>query len=245
MDTLGLAIVLLAGTLLVVLSRTRAATAPRLRIIPGLGRLFRGVGLSVEDGTRILVALGAGNLLSTNAASALAGLGALRQISRKSSVSDQPPVAVAGDASLALLAQDTLQAGYQAVGAAPYYQPTAGRLAGLSAFSSAAATIPILNDESVSTAALVGHFGLEAALLADAAERSHVTLVGASTDAASQAVLFASASETLIGEELFATPAYLGGGRLETASLAVEDIFRWLIVAALLVGAALRVFGVL
>jgi hypothetical protein len=175
----------------------------------------------------------------------LAGLGLLKEIAQKASVSDRPPVAVAGDAALALLAQDTLHTGYRAIGAADYFQPRTGRLAGLTPFSSAAATMPMLEQDAVSAAALFGHFGVEAGLVADAAERADALLIGATGDPAGQSVLYATASEALIGEELFAAPAYIAGGPVHSSSLVVQDILRWLIIAGLLLGAGLKVLGVI
>jgi len=243
MDLLGVGIAVLSALLLVVLGRIRRASAARLRLIPGLTRLYRAFGLSVEDGTRLLVALGGQSLLTRNGSSALAGLGLLREVSQKASVSDRPPLAVAGESALALLAQDTLHAGYRAIGAAEFYQPVTGRLAGLTPFSAAAATMPMLDDEQVSVAALIGHFGVEAALLADAAERSNVLLIGATGDPAAQSVLYATAAESLIGEELFAAPAYFANRPMPAASLAVQDILRWVIIVGLLLGAVLKVSG--
>ena len=150
---------------------------------------------------------------------------------------------MAGEAPLALLAQDTLQAGYEAAGAGEYYVPNTGRVVGLTPFSAAAGTLPIFHDESVSAAVFVGHFGVEAALLADAAERENTLVVGSSDDLAAQAVRYASAPETLIGEELFAASAYLGANPSQTASLAVQDILRWIIILALVVGAGLKLAG--
>ena len=154
-------------------------------------------------------------------------------------------LAAAGEASLAILAQDSLAAGYAAVGAAEYFQPSTGRLTGMTPFSAAAGIMPILGDEQVSAAALVGHFGLEAALVSDAAERANTVLIGASDDPAAQAALYASASDALIGEEMFASPAYLGAGPAHVASLAVQDILRWLVIAALLAGTAFKLFGLI
>lgn len=242
-DPIGLSVVILSTLLLVVLTRLKRKSIPRLRTIAGLTRLYRAFGLSVEDGSRLLVALGGGGLLGGHAAAGLAGLGLVREVSEKASASDQPPFAVAGDAGLALLAQDSLQAGYRAIGAGEYYQATSGRLAGLTPFSSAAATVGMLSDESVSSAALVGHFGVEAALLAEAADRSAVVLVGSSSDPAAQAAMYATASETLIGEEMFAAAAYFGGRPTFVAGLTVEDILRWVIVIGLAAGAALKVVG--
>lgn len=245
MDLIALGLVGLCAVLLLVFSLISRRSPPKLRVIPQLVRLYRAVGLSVEDGTRLLVALGRSSLLTPRGGAPLAGLGMLRHLAERTSLSDRPPLAIAGEPSLALLAQDTLEAGYQAAGAGELYQPTSGRLTGMTAFSAAAGAMTAFRDESVSTAVLVGDFGPEAALLADAAERENAFMLGASSDLASQAVLFASAQEPLIGEELFAAGAYLGGGPSHAASLAVQDILRWLLILALVAGAALKFLGLI
>jgi hypothetical protein len=87
---------------------------------------------------------------------------------------------------------------------------------------------------------MIGHFGPEVALLTDAAERENVTLIGASDNLAGQAVLFANTQDALIGEELFSVGAYLGAGASHAASITVQDILRWIIIIALLVGAVFK-----
>ncbi len=245
MDLIGLGLVVVVALILLALSLIQRKSPPTLRIIPQLTKLSRAVDLSVEDGTRLFIALGRTSLLTSRAAAPLAGLGLLRRIAERTSLSDSPPVAVGGEASLALLAQDTLQAGYQSMGADDLYQPISGRLSGMTPFSAAAGAMPILRDENVSASILVGDFGVEAALLADAAERQNAYLLGASSDLSSQAALFASAQEPLIGEELFAANAYLDSDASRSASLTVQDILRWLIVLALLAGAVLKIAGLI
>jgi hypothetical protein len=242
-NLLGLVVIGVSAALLLLFITLRRKSAPRLRVISAMTRLYRAIGLSVEDGTRLLVGLGNTSLLTGNAGAPLAGLSLLRSLAERTSLSDRPPVAVAGEAPLALLAQDTLESGYESAGAGEYYQPTAGRLAGLTPFSAAAGTMPIIADENVSAALFLGHFGVEAGLLADAADRNNALAVGASDDLAGQAIWFASAPETLIGEELFAASAYIGGSPAQTASLTVQDVLRWLIIAALIVGAGLKLLG--
>ncbi len=245
MDFPGLIVVVLTAALLPIFYKLARRGFPKLRAIPALTRLYRAVGLSVEDGTRLLISLGNTSLLTKYGASALAGLEVLRDATRQTSASDRPPVAVAGEASLAFLAQDTLRSGFRAAGAAELFQPVSGRLAGMTPFSSMAGTLPILSDEHVSAAALIGHFGAEAAVLAEAAVRDGVVLVGASDDPAAQAALFASASEALIGEDVYAGAAYLGGQAPHMASLAVQDILRWLIIIGILAGAGLKILGLI
>jgi hypothetical protein len=94
--------------------------------------------------------------------------------------------------------------------------------------------------ENVSVNILVGHFGPEVALIADASERDNATIIGASDNIAGQAVLFANTQDALIGEELFSTGAYLGAGASHAASLTVQDILRWLVILALLGGAVAK-----
>ena len=243
MNLAGLGLIVFAAVLLFLLSLLQRKTAPTLRLLPALTRLYRAVGLSVEDGTRLLVGLGGPGLLTRNGASSLAGLAMLRHLTERTSLSDRPPVAVTAEPALALLAQDSLEAGYQGAGAGEYYQPTTGRVTGMTPFSAAAGTLPILTDENVSASVLVGHFGLEAALVAEAAERENTFLLGTSDDPAVQSALYASASEVLIGEELFAPGAYLGAGASHSASLTVQDILRFIIIVALLAGAGLKLFG--
>ncbi len=245
MNLIGLGLIGLAAILLLGLSFIRRSATPKLRLIPALARLYHLVGLSVEDGTRLFVGLGRASLLTPRGAAPLAGLAMLRHLAERTSQSDRPPIAGAGEPSLAMLAQDTLQAGYQAAGAGELYQPTSGRLLGMTPFSAAAGGMPLMRSETVSTSLLVGDFGAEAALLAESAERENVVTVGGTGDLTGQAALFASAGEALIGEELFAAGAYLGAGPSHTASLTVQDVLRWLLVIGLLGGALLKLAGMI
>ncbi len=245
MTIIELIILAVSAFLLLVITLSKRKSPAKLREIPALSQLHRLLGLSVEDGTRLHISLGSGSLLDMRGGSALAGLAMLRHIAERTSVSDKPPIASAGDPVLGLLSQDTLQAGYQAAGAAELYAPTTGRVTGLSPFGYAAGAMNISQDEDVSVNILIGHFGPEAALLTEASERESVTVVGASDNLAGQAVLFANTQDALIGEELFSTGAYLGAGASHLASLTVQDILRWLVILALLGGAVAKILGVI
>src|SRR5512143_2603682 len=161
MNLVGLALIVLAAILLVGLSTLYRKSLPKWRAIPALTRLYRAIGLSVEDGTRLLIGLGNTSLLTGNAGAPLSGLAMLRRLAERTSLSDRPPVAVAGEAPLALLAQDTLESGYREAGAAEFYQPTTGRVAGLTPFSATAGTMPMLRDERVSAAVFMGHYSID------------------------------------------------------------------------------------
>jgi hypothetical protein len=237
-------LLVLTVILFLVFTFLRRKSPASFRSIEAYERLNRSVGLAVEDGTRLHISLGRGNLFTARGGSALAGLAMLRRLAERTSVSDRPPVVTSGDASLAILSQDTLQSGYRAAGAEEQYRFSTGRLTGLTPFSYVAGAIPTIHDENVSTNVILGDLGSESALLAEASDRENTNLIAASDNLSAQSVFYASAQEPLIGEELFAAGAYVGAGAAHDASLNVQDLLRWLIILILIIGAGLKVLGV-
>ena len=242
---ISLGIVILAAVLMAVLALLQGRFPLHVRKISAFARVRRAVSLVVEDGTRLHVSLGHGNLLTQLGAAAFAGLSLLRRLGEITSLSDRPPVATAGDSVLTLVAQDTLRAAHEAVALEQPFDMNTGRLAGLTPFSYAAGVLPTIRDEAVSTNVLIGNFGLEVGLLTEAADRQNATVIAASDNLPAQAVLYATSSDPIIGEELFAAGAYVQSGPMHIASLLVQDILRWLIIIGILVGVLLKVLGLL
>lgn len=240
---IGLGILTIAALLLLVLTVWRRRSPATFRSIGAYDRLNREVGLAVENGTRLHISLGRGNLFTSRGGSALAALAMLRRIAERTSVSDRPPIVTSGDAALTILSQDTSQSGYRAAGAEEQFRVTAGRVTGLSPFSYAAGTIPVTRDENVSANILIGDLGAESALATEAADRQDASLIAASDNLSAQSIFFAAAQEPLIGEELFASGAYVGAGASHEASVQVQDVLRWLLILVMLGGAALKLLG--
>jgi hypothetical protein len=242
---LGLAVILVAAGLITIFSLPRARRTRRaFRPIAAMQKLRRAIGLSVEEGARIHVSIGKASIFSPTNASALVGLSTLERIAQLSSVSDRPPVATSGDGTLSILSQDTLRAAYRIVNAQEQYDPERGRLAGATPFSYIAGALTTVRSERVSTNILLGNFGPEAALLNDAAEKQNSFTLAGSDSLAAQAAFYASAQEALIGEEVFAVPAYLQAGPAHQASLRAQDLLRWAVIAFLILSVVLAVAGV-
>jgi hypothetical protein len=241
---LALGLLVFAAILLIALTLWRRRSPAAFRKIDAYERLNRSVGLAVENGSRLHISLGRGNMFTARGGSALAGLAMLRRLAERTSASDRPPVVTSGDASLAILSQDTLQSGYRAAGAEEQYRFSTGRLTGLTPFSYAAGAIPTVHDENVSANIIIGDLGTEAALLTEASDRVNANLIAASDNLSAQSVFYASAQDPLIGEELFAAGAYVGAGASHDASLNVQDILRWLIILAIILGIGLKILGV-
>lgn len=213
------------------------------RPLPGLDALDEAIERAVEDGSRVHVSLGTGSVIGSDSAPALAGLAMLSKIAAKTSVSDKPVVATAADGAMALLAQDTLRTAYDEAGASGRYEPISGRLLAPSPFSYAAALPGMLATEDVSVHLMSGSYGAEGGLVADFGERKQALVMAGTDDVQSQALLYATAQYPLIGEEVFATGAYLDIGRMHRASLRTQDLVRLLVVAAILLGTVARTIG--
>ena len=244
LNILGFFVVLIFfGLMIAVATLIRQREAPKLREIAAFKRLGRAIGLAVEAGSRLHVSLGRGQMLSRQSAIGFVGLSILDRIGRSTSISDRPPIATSGEGTLGILTQDSQRITAKYLGVES--DPTRGRITGVTPYSYAAGTLSFIEEEEIGANLLIGSFGNEVALITDAAERKEGMTLGGTDNLAGQAVLFAAAQEPLIGEESYAGGAYLGAGRMHIASLYVQDIVRWVLIGFILLGALLKLFGVL
>ena len=239
----GITLVVLSVVLLIGLFLLKDRVKASFRSIPAFTNFTKSIGTAVEQGTRVHFSLGSADVSRERTAASFVGLSALRQIAELAAASDKPPVTTSGDAVLAVLSQDNLQTAYHAAGMDEHYQADTGRVTGLTPFSYAAGTLSMIADEDVSSSFLAGGFGAEIGLLTEAIERQDTFTLAAADSLPAQALVYASAKEPLIGEELFATGAYLETGRAHMVSLYVQDALRWIIVLVLLGGAAMKLLA--
>jgi hypothetical protein len=239
---IAIGIVLVAAILLFIFSLPSLRSSPRsLRPIPAVQRLRRAIGLAVEEGKGLHVSLGKANLLEPPAAITLAGLSTLERITQSSMISDRPPVTTSGDPAVSILSQDTMRGIYRSGNVLESFDPAQANLVGASPVAYIAGTLPVAADENEAAHILVGSFGPEVGLLTDQADATGSFTIGGSESLPAQAVLYATAQQPLLGEEVFALPAYLGAGSYHQASLRVQDWLRWGIVVVLIVGTLLSV----
>jgi hypothetical protein len=243
---LGLLFILLClGLVLFYLLSDRTRAKLNLRGIQAFSHFRREVDLAVEAGKRLHISLGRGNINDLQGGSAFIGLTILDRCARAASNSDRPPVTTSGDGVITILSQDTLQSTYRSLAAEERYDPSNARLTGLTPMAYAAGAMPAIHDEQISANIFIGHFGTEIALLTEAGERSRSLTAAGSDSLPAQAVLYATSDEPLLGEELYAAGAYLGAGAGHSASLRMQDIVRWVLVVAIVIGAILKLLGIL
>jgi hypothetical protein len=230
---------------LIIISAVAGRNRPgiELRKIPAFDKVRRAIELTLETGSRLHISIGRGTITGPESAAAFVGLSMLEKMTTSASTGDSPPIVTTGNPGLAILAQDTLKSSYQEIGLIDQYQPTSCQLSGVTPFSYAAGAIPVVRDKKSSNNILVGDFGMEVALLTDGSERSgNMTLAGTDNISA-QAILYATANDILIGEEMYAGGAYVNAGPIHTASLRAQDAVRWLLVIVILGGILLNFLG--
>ncbi len=237
---IGLTLIAFSAILLIGLYLLKDRVKASFRKIPAFSKFDKSVGTAVEKGTRIHFSLGSADVVRSRTAASFVGLSVLRRVVELAAASDEPPVATTGDAALAVLSQDSLRTAYRVAGAEQQFKADTGRVTGLTPFSYAAASLSTIYDENISSNALIGGFGVEVGLLADATERKDAYALAAADSLPAQAVLYVNSKEPLIGEELFTSGAYLNAGRAHTVSLYVQDALRWLIILVLLGGAVMK-----
>jgi hypothetical protein len=242
---IALIVVIVAALMMAVFAFLVRRSPFAFREINSFKLIRRSISMLVEDGSRLHVSLGRGSLLTPFGAAALAGLSLLRQLAETTSTGDRPPIATTGDGVVNLLAQETLRTAHETIQKEKPFNPDQGRMTGMTPFSYAAGVIPYIGDEQVSTNVLIGNYGVEIALLTEAAEREGAAVVAASDNLPAQAVLYATTPGSLIGEELFAAGAYHQAGNFHSSSLVVQDILRWILILVILAGIVLKLVGAL
>lgn len=219
-----------------------------VRPVDAFNDLPQKAGEAVEGGTRIHVSLGAGVVGTQSTTGVLAGVTVLDAVAETATISDKPPVITTGEGASATLAQNALRRAYNRQNAIEEYDPLSGRMAGPTPLSYTAGVMATLKDETVSTSLLIGTFGNEVALMADAGRGENAHQIIGTDDTQAQAAAYVTADQALIGEDVYASGAYLLGGKpFHRASLHAQDVVRFIIMGAIVAGPfaapLLRAFG--
>jgi hypothetical protein len=196
------------------------------------------VGAAIEANRPLHLSYGGAAIGGANTLLALASSELFYHITRRAAVGDAQPILTVSDTSALPLAQDTLRRAYRLRGLLPRYRNTSARWypSGSGSLAFAAALTGLVADERAAANVLVGSFGSELALVADASARRDQPLIAASDQLEGQAVAYAFSDHRLIGEEVFRSGAYLDDDTsAETAAALATDWLRLIVVLSLVV----------
>jgi len=249
-----LLIVLTAGASSLILTqfarRRQAATGRRafaVRALPAIDAVPGLIGMAIEAGRPIHVSLGSSGLGGGETAATLASAVLFTRVAERAATGSVAPLLTMSDASALPLGYQMMRRAYVARGRLDRYErksvrwlPTLGR-----PIAFAAGLTIMAGNEQVAGNVLTGSFGAELALILFSAQRRRQMTIAGSDQLAGMAVAYAMADEALLGEEIFAAPAYLSvsAARKDSrsdetgrrAALIVTDVLRWLLIAALLI----------
>lgn len=242
MEVIGLVLLLLVLPILLYLtSRVRAGKTGKLRSIPGLEGLATLVGRAAETGQPLHVSVGVAGIGGQETSETWAGLTLLSQLADEAASCDMPLIVTVADATVLPIAQDIVRRAYTRNGNPEGYDPTKVQLIAPNAMAYASGVAGILEREPLSASIMVGQFGDEYLLMGETGARLGVHQIVGTTNPSTLPFVYASADETLIGEEIFAGGAYTAGKPSQIGSLLAEDWLRWLVAAGILIAAALKI----
>ena len=240
--TVALVLLLLAFPILFFLtSRVKAGRTGSLRHIPGLETLPGSVGRSAETGQPLHVSVGVEGVGGLATAETWAGLTLLTQLADEAASCDTPLIVTVADPTVLPVAQDILRRAYVRQGNPDGYDPTQVRFIAPVPMAYAAGVAGILEREPLTGNVMVGSFGDEYLLMGEAGVERQLRQVVGTTNPSTLPFVYASADETLIGEEVFATGAYTRKLPIQIGSLLTEDWARWLVIAAILIAAIWKI----
>lgn len=213
-----------------------------LREVPAYSTMPMHIGASIEANRPVHFSMGSASLGGDSTLLALASAEAFYWLGQRAVISPAAPILTVSDTTAAPLAYDILRRAYRSRGRLGQYRGGVRWYpAGPRSLAFAAALTATMGDDAVGANFLMGSFGPELALVADAAFRRDQALIAASDQLEGQAVAYVMSDQALIGEEIFVAGAYLGDEKTPVAAAGAQDVLRWILIASMLVTAALAV----
>ncbi len=212
-----------------------------VRPLPGLEAIDDALGRSTEMGAPVMYITGWGGDLARP--TTMASLAILSSVAEKSAAFGTPILFPSHDPVIVSAAQDTIREGYTSAGRPDLYRADDITFVTQSQLGYAAAVDGMMARRKPGAVFLLGTFEGEALILAETAHSVGAVQIGG-TDSTIQLSFFLVACDyTLIGEELFAASGYISGDPLILGAVRGQDILKIIIVATLVIGVVLGLFG--
>lgn len=242
MEQIGVILLLLVLPILFYLtSKVRAGRAGELRDLAGVEDIPGSVGRSAETNQPLHVSVGVAGVGGAATAETWAGLALLAQMADRAAACDTPLIVTVADATVLPIAQDILRRAYVRHGNPDGYDSAQVRFVAPNATAYAAGVMGLLEREAVSANVMVGAFGDEYLLMGETGARRGVHQIVGAADPVTLPLVYASADETLVGEEMFAVGAYTARQPIQIGSLLAEDWARWAVIAVIVLTAIVKI----
>lgn len=232
-------IVLLLAPVMYFIKKARADNQMYVRRIPGVDAIDEATGRAAEMGRPISFTTGLTGLGPV----LYACLGVLYYVARKAAVYRTRLISPQSASDVMAVSEDVLREAYRAEGQLNSLDPKSIVYLTDAQFAFAAGYMGLVQREMVGSAFLFGDFAAESLILAEAGQQIGAMQVAA-TVAPEQAAFFICACDyTLIGEELFASAAYLTREPVQLGSLYGQDRSKLMLFIFIMVGIAIATFN--
>ena len=201
--------------------------------------------ISSEQGKRLVVGLGHTLTNGSSDLTGASGLSLQRALLNRSLFNDQPLQSFSGDGSLACMSSMVVHGAYRDALATELFQGSLSQLSGTSPLAYTAGLANQITGDTNAGLLLAGQISPVILLALDQADRHALPAISAISSLSGQAAGFISNSVNLMGEDVFNAAGKLDQRKSPVASLSAQDWLRIAISLGLLLGAILKMGGVL
>jgi hypothetical protein len=220
---------------------------PNLRSLQPLNRLRRIIGQSAETGQSVHYSPGTGGLNGQiGTAETLNGLTSLSSVARVAARTKADLIVTADDTLAYLAADDVVKAQYAQAGRSEDYDPAQVRfVTQQDRLAYMAGVTGLISEQKLAGNLMLGRLESEYLLAGDRANRRDLPQVVGSSRIEAMPLMLASAGpdNALLGEELFAAPAYLDREPAHVAGVVAQDRIRLVIIVLIIAGTVAATLG--
>jgi hypothetical protein len=209
-----------------------------LRDIQAYNAAREGLSRAAETGRAVHTSPGTGSIGGgPTTASTLAGLTLVEAMARVSAITGAPVQSTTNDAVAFNLAESAVRSGYGRAGWPMESENSGARfITQDDPLAYVVGASEVVSQQKVSHAVMAGRFGTETLFLMEAQRRAGAQQIAGSSDQEGAALMFIAADHALIGEEIFASGAYLERRPSHIASLLAQDGLRWAVILLIIGG---------
>jgi len=242
---LAIGFIVSASLLLLIYSLDeRKKKGSSLRSSPHMDALIMAHNLNLEKGHKLVFVNGSNILLDQVNITSLISLPLLRMLTSQAVVSDQPPIVLSGDGSLAILSKMVLSGVYKDALVPNLLYKDYSHTTGNHRFTYLAGCLPELFWDRIGMLVLAGHINPEMVLLTDLSARKDIFTFAGSDSPAAQAAFLATTEHVLLGEEYFTLGLTDTHTHAARASLKVQDFLRVTLILVIIIASLLKALGI-
>ena len=224
------------------IARAKKGKSLFIRRIAGLDAIEEAVGRATEMGKSVLYIPGIHDM---NDIQTVASMIILGNVAKTIARYDIPLIVPIRQPFVVPVAEEAVRQGYLSAGRPDAFMKDNIRFISDEQFAYAAAVNGIMLRERPAANLLLGSFYAESLLLAETGASTGAIQVAGTANIHQLPFFVVACDYTLIGEELFAASAYLSKNPKLLGSLKGQDLGKFLIMAAIILGSILESFGIL